>query len=92
MIITAKEFGSYFIEVDNYNHTLKFATGRRNDKDIPITEIIGYYNSVENAVAKIIRLRMNELHTDNMLTMETYIKDLKTIKEELLKAEYNVQK
>lgn len=92
MILTAKEFGDYFIEVDNYNHTLRLSTGKKNKKGVPICETIGYYNTVNSAVLKIMKLRITKLHENDIITMEDYIRDLKQIQEELIKAEYHVKK
>lgn len=65
----------YFIEVDNYNHTLKKKCVREDKKTgekKPGENTIGYYRSVQECLEAIVRLIPLDENNNTTITLREY--------------------
>ena len=57
--LTIELIENYFIEVDELNHTLKkryMGTDKKTGEKKPAVKIIGYYQTVQDCLERIVRL------------------------------------
>lgn len=67
---------SYYIEIDEFNHTLKQRyTGKTKDgEDKESVKVIGYYGSLKNAVEGFIKHNQIDSMSYASLNMREYVK------------------
>lgn len=82
MIVNVNE--TYFIDIDDYNHTLKERTGNVDKKGNPVDKTLGYYSSIDKALTQLSRKIVQSSHDE--LDLSSYLKELRKTTDELISA------
>ena len=67
----------YFIEVDEYNHTLKkkyMGTDTKTGEKVPKEKIVGYYKNTVDCLERLLRLICLEETQGKVISMYEYAK------------------
>lgn len=82
MLIDDNLLAPYQIIVDNIHCTLVEPTANKDAKGNTITKIHGYYGTVEGALLKAAKLKVENKH--DVITIKKYVSELRATTNELL--------
>lgn len=83
MILKDEKLGKYEVHLDGSNYSVIERTGI-NKKGDDVFKTHAYCSSMESAISKIIRMKVE--NNDNVHSLESYLKELKSQSEQLNKA------